>query len=75
MIRAQHGSDTRLELVALAEDVLDVGDAVVADLADVQQAVEAADVDEGAVRLHRLHGAHHHVANLWRTAGDSVSIR
>lgn len=53
-----------LELVALAEDVLDVRHAVVADLADVQQAVEAADVDEGAVGLHGLDGAHHNIAHL-----------
>ena len=54
-----------LDLVAHAQNVANRVDAVVADLADVQQPAHAASqVQESAVQLHRLHGAQHHVTNL-----------
>eukprot|EP00951_Prasinocladus_malaysianus_P049090 scaffold665779_cov45-Prasinocladus_malaysianus.AAC.1 len=59
---AQHGhaaplpvlaEDHDLQLVANVNDGLDIGDAVVADLADMEQALGAANVHKGTVWLHR----------------------
>lgn len=53
-----------LELVADGHEILDVGDAVVRDLRDVEEAVAAvADVDKGAVRLDAAHRARDDVAD------------
>ena len=54
-----------LDLVAHAQHVANRVDAVVADLADVQQPAHAASqVQESPVQLHRLHGAQHHITHL-----------
>ena len=49
--------DLDLDLVANLEDRADVGDAAPGEVADVDQAVDAADVDEGAEVLDRADDA------------------
>mmetsp|Transcript_17096 Transcript_17096/g.42845 ORF Transcript_17096/g.42845 Transcript_17096/m.42845 type:complete len:457 (+) Transcript_17096:629-1999(+) len=56
--------DHDLQLVALLQDLVHVGDPVVADLADVQQAGDAAQVHKGTIGLHRLNHTLDHIADL-----------
>src|ERR1035437_3117414 len=49
--------DFELEFLAYGEDVFGLGDAHVGDVGDMQQAVEAADVDESAVGHEGADGA------------------
>mmetsp|Transcript_45176 Transcript_45176/g.115586 ORF Transcript_45176/g.115586 Transcript_45176/m.115586 type:complete len:387 (+) Transcript_45176:256-1416(+) len=62
--------DHHLQAIAGGEDVLHGIDALVADLADVQQAVGLTQVDEGAERPDRLHDTLHNIANLEVHGGD-----
>lgn len=55
---------THLELVAPAQDLVHAGEALVADLAYVQQAGRATQVHEGTVGHDRLDNALDHIADL-----------
>lgn len=55
-----------LELVTSTQHLLDIGNAVVADLADVQQTVDTANVNKRAVWLDGVDDTHHHVTHLWK---------
>jgi hypothetical protein len=54
---------THLNLVSLLQYLLHVRDPVVADLADMQQPVDAPNIDERSVRLHSLDDTHNNVPN------------
>ena len=60
-----------LHLVACLEQIVDLGDPPPAHLADRQQAVDAADVDEGAEALDRTHDSLVNLAFLERRPGVS----
>lgn len=56
---------TYLELVSLSEDRAHIGDAVIADLADVQQPTHTlAKIDKCTIWLDRLNGALCYITNL-----------
>lgn len=63
-----------LELVSLAEDSSNIGDAVIADLADMQQPTHAsAQVNESSIRLDRLDGTLRNVTHLTHTTFQCIS--
>mmetsp|Transcript_4904 Transcript_4904/g.11734 ORF Transcript_4904/g.11734 Transcript_4904/m.11734 type:complete len:533 (+) Transcript_4904:60-1658(+) len=60
VLRDDHGLDLAVDL----EDALDVGNVVVRDLADVEEARDAADVDKGAIGLDPADHALDHLAGV-----------
>jgi len=51
------GEDHGADLLTLAQHLCHISDVIVRNLRDVEEAGDAADVDEGSVRLDRSHNA------------------
>jgi hypothetical protein len=63
-IQACSKSVPHLELVTLLQDLVNIGDALVANLADVQQASHTTQVNKCTIGLHGLHNTLDNIANL-----------